>query len=94
MMNRCRALRILLVCIMCMAPSASMHVSVYPTSYRATYSKQLTGHEIYIVYAGKWLVGSGVHPPPTHPPHHALIGSATGGGVVFWHLHEDARYIS
>ena len=29
---------------------------------RATYNKQLTGHEFYIVCAGKWLVGSGVHP--------------------------------
>ena len=28
----------------------------------ATYSKRLTGHEFYIVCAGKWLVRSG-HPP-------------------------------
>ena len=30
----------------------------------ATYNKQLTGHEFCIVCAGKWLVCSGVAPPP------------------------------
>ena len=32
LMKGCSALRILLICFMCMAPSASMHVSVYPRS--------------------------------------------------------------
>ena len=32
LMNGCSALRILLICIMCLAPSASMYVSVYPRS--------------------------------------------------------------
>ena len=30
LMNGCISLRILLICIMCMAPSVSMDVSVYP----------------------------------------------------------------
>ena len=32
LMNGCSALRVLLTCTMCMAPSASVHVSVYPRS--------------------------------------------------------------
>ena len=31
--NGCSAVRILLVCIMCFTPSASMHVSVYPRAF-------------------------------------------------------------
>ena len=37
-----------------------------------------------------WAQGWG---PALDCIHHAPIGSATGGGVVFWHLHEDARCI-
>ena len=29
----------------------------------ATYSKQLTGHELHMVRIGQWLFGSGAHPP-------------------------------
>ena len=50
----------------CMAPSASVHVTVCITDPCVTYSKQLTGHELCMVCAGKWLVGSGDAPPP--PP--------------------------
>ena len=39
---------------------------------QATYNMPLVGHEFCRVYAGKWLVGSGVHPPPL------------GGGGVIW----------
>ena len=70
-MNGCSALRLLLICIMCMAPSAFMHVSVIPHPW-VTYNKQLTGHEFHIVCTSKWLVESAVHPTPW------------GGGGVTW----------
>ena len=54
----CSALGVLLICLMCMTPSASMHVSVCP---RATYSKRLAGHEFCIVCTSKCLLCSGVH---------------------------------
>ena len=37
-----------------------------------------------------WAQGWG---PTVEFIHHALIGSAIGCGIVFWHVHEDARYI-
>ena len=54
------------------------------TTWGGGYSQQLTGHEVCIVCAGKWWVGSDVHPPPpgggdrrlaTVPP-----TSGSGGG--------------
>ena len=98
LMNGCRALRILLICIthLCI-------LSCIPESW-VTYSKQLTGHEFHILCAGKWLVGSGVHPstitgqqPP--PPPLPVWGRTVvpggrwtwGGGLLFLeHPHHDA----
>ena len=46
---------------------------------RATYSKQLTGHEFYILCAGKWSVGSGVHPPLRGGNRHLATPPGVGG---------------
>ena len=40
----------------------------------------MTSYEFYIVCAGKWLVGSGVHPPPALPRGGGGVDKG-GGGV-------------
>ena len=49
LMDECSALKILLLCIMCLTPSASLHLRVYLKAF-ATHLKQATGHELCTVY--------------------------------------------
>ena len=43
------------------------------------------------VNGGMWLWAQGWG-PAVDCIHHALTGPVDGQGIVFWHLHEDARY--
>ena len=43
------------------------------------------------VSGGMWLWAQGWG-PAVDCIHHALTGPVDGRGIVFWHLHEDARY--
>ena len=85
-MKRCSTLWIFLICM-----SAWHHqhlcMSACITDPWVTYSKQLTGHELCMVCAGKWLVGSGDTPPPRGglslgdgPPPGGGGGRLWGGG--------------
>ena len=55
-------MRILLVCIICMAPF-DLCISVCFSEPWATYSKQLIGHKFCVVCGGNLFVGNGVYPP-------------------------------
>ena len=78
-MNGCSALRLLLICILCMAPSASMHVNVYPRAlgglHQATNRPSILHCMHWEVVGRKWCPsppwGVGVtwrQPPPPPPP--------------------------
>ena len=51
----------------------------------ATYNKQLTSHAYYRVCAGKWLAGTGVHPPQGGGDRHLVTVPPRwgGGGSVY-----------
>ena len=61
-MKRCITLRIFLIC-MSAWHHQHLRMSAPITDPWVTYSKQRTGHELCMVCAGKWLVGSGDAPP-------------------------------
>ena len=88
-MEGCSALRILLTCILCLTPSAFMHVSMYPN---ATNGKKVTGHKLCTVWADKPLVCRGVHPAPLS----SLGGMDNGGrGYTYynWSLYAMVPYL-
>ena len=76
-------------CECCLSASCTWHpqhrcMSACISEPWATYSKQLTSHELCIVCAGKWLVGGGVHlatAPPPPPGVGGIVVRRGGGGM-------------
>ena len=78
-MKRCSELWI---CVICMSAWHHQHLcmSACITDPWVTYSKQLIGHELCMVCAGKGLAGSGDGPPPTGGDCHLVTVPPLGGG--------------